>query len=255
MRCSAPTMSRRTCWTTSKPLLAAAALASGAGAQPIDPPPVAYPAIPQAAASAKGLVPAGWKIVVRKNGDLNADGKADVAMLLRMASKANVVPIPDSTPPERFDTNPYMLVVAFGDGTGRVRTKAVNHKLFTRPDTPHDGDVDPNADTLAIARGVLVVAFEYLRGHATYRFRWTGTDFALIGYDGGGASGGCVESLSINYPARLAIWSDTPQQAGKARPVRRRVRAQDIPTLATFDIVAFDPAAAVVGEPPSCRPG
>lgn len=255
MRCSAPTMSHRTCRTISRPLLAAAALAAGAGAQPIDPPPVTYPAIPQVAHSAKGLVPAGWKIVAQKNGDLNADGKADVALLLRMASKANVVPIPDSKPAERFDTNPYVMVVALADGSGRVQTKAVNHKLFARPDTPYDGDVDPNVDTLSIAKGVLVVAFEYLRGHATYRFRWTGKDFALIGYDSGGASGGCVESLSINYPARLAIWSDTPQRAGKVRPVRRRVRVQDIPTLSTIDIHAFDPTAAVIGDPPSCRPG
>jgi hypothetical protein len=231
-----------------------AVLPSAAAAQPIDPPAVTYPAIPPAAASAGGLVPPGWTVLGRKRGDLNADGKADVALLLRMTSKANVVPVPDSRPAEKFDTNPYMMVVAFTDASGKLRTQAVNHRLFRRPDTPHDGDVDPHADTLSIAKGVLVVAFEYLRGHANYRFRWNGSEFALIGYDQGGASGGCVESLSINYPARLAIWSDTPQRAGKVRPVRRRVRVQDIPTLRTIDIDAFDPTAAVVGDPPVCRP-
>lgn len=251
--CSVPNTWRRIWPTTIRAVGVAVLLNAGtAWAQLVgDLPPVTYPAIPQAAASLQYLIPKGWKLIARKTGDLNGDRKADAALLLRMTSKANVLPIEDSK--ESFDTNPYMIVVAFSGGEGIYRTAASNHSLIPRPEIPYTGDTPPDADTLKIEKRSLVVHFEYLRGWESYRFRWNERDFALTGYDSGGNSGGCIEQLSINYISGKALWENTPMSKNKGRPVARKVKGGSLPTLSTIDSSSFTPPETVAGDEPPCR--
>jgi hypothetical protein len=207
--------------------------------------------IPQAAAGVRNLIPAGWKLVAQKTGDLNGDGKADAALLLRMTSKANILRIEDSK--EHFDTNPYMIVIAFSGGEGTYRTAAANHLLIPRPEIPYSGDTDPGEDTLKIDKGSLIVYLEYLRGWESYRFRWNQRDFALAGYDSGGSSGGCVERLSINYLSGKALWENTPIGKDKGKAVTRAVKKGALPTLSTIDPESFVPPETVAGQEPPCR--
>lgn len=250
--CSVPNPLRRI-WPTTISAVGVAVLLTGtASAQLVgDLPPVSYPAIPQAAASLQYLIPNGWKLIARKTGDLNGDGKADAALLLRMTSKVNLLRIEDSK--ESFDTNPYMIVVAFSGGEGIYRTAASNRTLIARPEIPYTGDTPPDADTLKIEKRSLVIHFEYLRGWESYRFRWNERDFALTGYDSGGSSGGCIERLSINYISGKALWENTPMRKDKGRPVAREVRTGSLPTLSTIDSSSFNPSETVAGDEPPCR--
>lgn len=233
---------------------AMALLAAPAAAQMVEPPPVTYPQLPATAATAEGFVPAGWKIVKRQAGDLNGDGKADLALLLRMTDKANIVRDDESQPADMFDTNPFLLAVALAEPAGGYRLAVANHKFFHRPEVPHSGDLPPDeSDSVRIERGTLVLGNEYLRGMDSFRFRWDGGEFRLIGYESSGADAGCVERISINYLTGKVKWSDTPIDRDKEVPVERKVAAGALPTLATIDMSAFLPSDTIAGDSPQCR--
>jgi hypothetical protein len=61
------------------------------------------------------------------------------------------------------------------------------------------GDTPPDANTVEIDRGVLSLSFEHIRSSETFRFRWNGKAFALVGFDCGGVAGGTYIGLSANY--------------------------------------------------------
>lgn len=235
--------------------LFAVMLSSAAAAQMPEPPDVTYPALPKIAPSEAAIVPAGWKIVEREGGDLNGDGKADLVLLLKMDSTANVLAIPNSSPPATLDTNPFLLAVAFADSAGGYRLAASTHRFFRRVEFPYSGDVPPGeSDSVRIERGTLLLSNEYLRGHDHYRFRWDGGAFRLIGYDTGGASGGCAETISINYLTGKVRWENTPISADTGVAVTRRVKPGPLPTLERFDQSTFIPSDTIAGAAPPCDP-
>lgn len=225
---------------------------SPAASQEADLPPVRYPALPSAAASADGLVPRGWTIVGRESGDLNGDGRPDAVLLMRMRDPANVITIPWAGSTERFDTNPHLLAIAFGEAGGRYRLAASNRGLFLRPSRPYTGDGPPGEDSIAIERGALLVSFEFLRGGASYRFRWQSGAFRLIGYEGRGVSGGCIETVSINYLTRRARVTGGLISSDRTRVAHRRLVGGNPPTLEGIDLETFFPEEAVAGPPSLC---
>jgi hypothetical protein len=228
--------------------------AAPATAQPLDIPPVRYPTVPQAARSAEGFVPAGWRIVARDVGDLNADGRQDLVLLMQMRDRANILPVRVGDETVAFDTNPHLLTVAFGEVGGGYRLAASNHRLLPRPVQPFTGDDALGEETIRIERGGLLLRFGYLRGRASYRFRWQGGAFRLIGFESSGASGGCVETTSINYLTRRARLSNEPISSDRTRFSWRAVTSGVPPTLSEFDADAFDPTAAIAGPAIRCVP-
>ncbi|HEV2818353.1 MAG TPA: hypothetical protein VGW40_14165 [Allosphingosinicella sp.] len=236
--------------------LLGALCASQAAAQRPEPPPVRYPDLPRAAADAAGFVPAGWAIVATRRGDLNGDGAADLVLLLQMRDRANVLAIPLGDRTERWDTNPHMLALAFAAPRGGFRLAASNRGLFLRPVVPWDGSEPLGEDTIRIERGTLLVHFGYLRGWAGYRFRWQGGAMRLIGYDDGGASGGCVSTISINYLTGRARWEKGLISSDRGRVVWRGLRRGDRPTLDRIDLETFRPEETIAGPPLLCpEPG
>jgi hypothetical protein len=233
-------------------LLAAALGCTPVSAQQITIPAVRYPALPASAADAAGFVPAGWNIVASKRGDLNGDGAADLVLLLRMRDRANILAIPLGDGTEPFDTNPHMLALAFADARGGYRLAASNRGLFPRPAAPWTGEDPPGEDTIRLERGSLLVYLGYLRGWASYRFRWQSGAMRLIGYDHGGASGGCVETLSINYLTGRARWQKGLISSDRDRVVRRRLRSGERPTFDRLDLETFIPELTIAGPPLLC---
>jgi hypothetical protein len=222
--------------------------------QPLDIPPVRYPNLPASARGADGFAPAGWAIVTRRSGDLNADGRDDLALLMRMRDPANVLPVPAGERTERFDTNPHVLAVALAERGGGYRLAASNHRLFPRPIQPFTGEDPLDEETIRIERGTLLVWFGYLRGQASYRFRWEKGAFRLIGYESSGASGGCVETISINYLTRRARISNEPTSSDTTRTVWRALTGGPPPTLGEIDADEFIPVLGISGPPLPCRP-
>ncbi|HYG47165.1 MAG TPA: hypothetical protein VD846_04400 [Allosphingosinicella sp.] len=236
------------------PALLLAAQPLAAFAQPLDIPPVRYPAVATAARGAEGFVPAGWAIVGRESGDLNADGRADLALLMQMRDRANILAVPVGDETVAFDTNPHLLAVAFGQADGGYRLAASNRGLFLRPIRPFTGEDALGQETIRIERGGLLVSFGYLRGHASYRFRWQRGAFRLIGFESGGASGGCVETISINYLTRRARVSNVPISSDRTPFSWRAVTGGAPPTLGEIDLEDFIPTTAIAGPSIPCTP-
>src|SRR5689334_5545751 len=112
----------RAIWTAMKVRVAvtalALAIANAAAGQPVELPPVRYPELAERAPNAAGFVPAGWTLLAERRGDLNGDGMADLALLLRMNDPANVVAVPRGDESRPFDTNPHWLLVALAEQGG-----------------------------------------------------------------------------------------------------------------------------------------
>jgi hypothetical protein len=232
-------------------LVAAPAAARG---QSLEIPPVRYPDVPPSAREAQGFVPAGWTMVAREAGDLNADGREDLALLMRMGDPANILAVPVGERTERFDTNPHLLAVAFGERGGGYRLAASNHRLLPRPIYPFSGEDALDEETIRIERGGLLVWFGYLRGQASYRFRWERGAFRLIGFESSGASGGCVETISINYLTRRARITNGPTSSDTTRAAWRTLTGGAPPTLSEIDADEFVPVLGISGPPLPCRP-
>lgn len=186
--------------------LAAALAALPFAATALDVPPVRYPGVPAHAATAAGFVPAGWTLEYRIEGDLDQDGRADLALVLRQQDPRNIIEH-DGFGPSPYDSNPRILAIAFARPSGYVLA-AQNHTLIPRPDSPVLSDALAEGTGVSIQRGALRVglysfssAGSWSMGTTTFTFRWQEGDFALIGYDRDSMmrNSGQTEGLSVNF--------------------------------------------------------
>jgi len=198
-------------------------------------PAVEFPSLPASGASAKDFVPAGWKLEREQRGDLDKDGREDLALVLRMDSAENRI---DRGGPERLDTNPRILAVVLAEGGGRFRTVLEDHALLPRV---LDANVEEplDEDGLSVSRGLLKVKlrlFLSMGGWTTYAnsftFRFQEGCFRLIGFDRAELHRGSgeTEDVSINYltgqgwKAKGSIEARKPAKRVKLKPGKRPLR-------------------------------
>ncbi len=183
-------------------LLGTSASAQWPGDQEI--PAVSMPTIPAQASSVSGFVPKGWQMEAKAEGDLNGDTRPDAALVLHMNDAANRIhPSYDQT--ITYDTNPRMLVIAFGSKGGGYRLAASDHTLIPRLENPNQ---DEPFDSIAIANGALKVKMHlfmsaggWMMGDTSLTFRWIDDRFRMIGFDRDAImrNTGETEKISINY--------------------------------------------------------
>jgi hypothetical protein len=187
---------------------------SCASAQELAIPAVTYPALPRQAASAEGFVPPGWRLEAQAKGDLNGDGKADLAFVLHDTDPKNVVANPEGLGVDSLDTNPRILAVAFARAAG-YELALENHALIPRRtdpvlEDPFDGvaagGLEIARGTLRLRLGVFASAGSWSMSTIATTFRWQNGRFELIGYDRTETNRGSgeIEGLSINYLTRRA---------------------------------------------------
>lgn len=174
-------------------------------------PPASYPALVKHARSIEGFLPMEWRIEIQKSGDLNGDGREDVALVLRGLDDRNVIDMRVQGGPEEYDTNPRILMVAFANPAGGYDLALENHTLIARTTEPSAQDpLDPNGvqeGGVEIKNGTLKITLGYFggnMGHFIYTFRFEKTAFKLIGYDSVDVerSKGTMRQVSINYVTR-----------------------------------------------------
>jgi hypothetical protein len=243
-------------------MLAAIMMVFGAGqAAEIVIPPVRYPALTAAAASAEGFAPRGWRVEAQAVGDLSGDGLADLAFVLRMNDPANIL-AHDGLGDNPFDTNPRILAVALGVAGGGYRLAAQDHELIARRDYPTQSD--PFEQEFAIAGGSLNVTVRLFMsaggwgaGSSSFRFRWRDNGLRLIGYDHLDVqrNSGCMIRLSINY-----LTGRVKRSAGRTDRDRETVRWSRLPVRALLTIdrigdgLAFEAGGERDRDFPPCRP-
>jgi len=171
-------------------------------------PAASYPPLVKHAQSVEGFLPMEWRMEIKQSGDLNGDGRDDVAMVLRAIDERNIIDMRGQGGPEKYDTNPRILMVAFANAVGGYDLALENHTLIGRNVEPTAQDpLDPNGvqeGGVEIKKGTLQVTLGYFggdMGHTTFTFRFQGGRFALIGYDSINVerSQGIMRSVSVNY--------------------------------------------------------
>ncbi|MEO7177681.1 MAG: hypothetical protein ABIW83_02445 [Allosphingosinicella sp.] len=222
------------------------ALLAPAAAAAQDIPAASYPALPAEAATEQGLVPAGWRIEARAGGDLDGDGKADSALVLRETDPRNVIPQPMCE--EKFDTNPRILAVLLARPGGGYRLAVETHALIPRRE--NSCELDPFS-AIAIERATLRIDLERMMsaggwdaGTTTFRWRWRDGVLRLIGFDYSNVrrNSGAMGLISVNYATGRAKIS-TGNIANDGETVRwKTLRNRRAPTLGEVgDGLMFDP--------------
>lgn len=225
-----------------------------ARAQAGEPPEVIYPRIVEHAPTPEAFVPAGWRLEHVARGHLDADAREDALLVLRMDAPGNIIDN-DGFGPDRFDTNPRMLVAAVADTAGGWRRVMTDHVLVPRPDAPvmddFLGDDPASAVTIRPNRTWSVQLHSWASAgtwstrEVIYTFRLEGDCMRLVGYDNEHLhrGSGVTTTTSVNYLNGRA-WSqvgsiedDTP---GPQRATRLASRAR-ICIADIGDGLAFEP--------------
>lgn len=149
-------------------------------------PPVTYPALPSVAPSREALIPPGWHLEAEATGDLDADGRADLAIVVMQgaAPDGNA----DASSPKL--PGPRMLIVGFGAAKGYAGIVS-NHTLITRTSSPEVDDYfGEDAGGLSIEDGKLKIGLHFFASsgswdmwNKTFIFKWNRNAFELLQFD------------------------------------------------------------------------
>lgn len=218
-------------------------------------PPVSYPQIIAHATTIDAFVPRGWAVESKVTGDLNGDGRPDVAILLRDTDPKNIIDGRSAYGPEHFDTNPYMLLVLLANANGEYDLALQDHAFVGRPNYPVY-----QSRQIGIKRGVLVVQFTNSAAddfEPSFEFRWQDGRWMLIGYDYIGASHGEYLAMSANlltgYVQETRGIVTGPK--GKDHPKTKSAHTQTEPLMALeqLDAMKYRPKQLCVLEAWMCK--
>jgi hypothetical protein len=222
----------------------ASVAASGPALADIEIPPVTYPKLARQAPAAEGFVPAGWQLETKRTGDLNADGRPDLLLVIKQNDPRNVVRH-DAMGRNPFDTNPRILAVAFARADGGYALAAENHTLIPRPEYPTmDDPLDPNGvqpggievknGALRVALGRFMSAGGWGMGRSTFTFRWQKGRFELIGFDSHETqrNTGEIVDVSINFSTgRVSVTKTNMETDAPGKPQWSRLPPGELMTL------------------------
>lgn len=171
-----------------------------------------FPKFGKIAPSVSGLVPARWHIKDSVSGDLNKDGRPDMAMVLEYADTVTEMR-PDST---GNTDHPRILLVLFRDSaTGGYVPICQNNTFIIREG--EGGMLNDPYGSLSIRNNILTVGIEFLRETAEYKFRWQKGDIYLIGASDYGheAATGDSDGWEFNFSTSKA--QHTWKKGGSAK--------------------------------------
>ena len=200
--------------------------------------------LPATAATRAALVPVGWQIEAEASGDLDADGRLDVALVLAGAG------IDLSTQSDAL-VGPRRLVIAFAAEGGYERI-ITNDRLIPPTDDPDMDDIfDAASDALRITDGNLVLdlrLFSWAGGWnmwtKTYTFHWQdgALNLALFDWSNVDRSTGATTLITADYAAHAIktthgnIANELETTQTEALPSASAVTLDDI-----VDGMAFEP--------------
>ena len=199
--------------------------------------------LPRAAATPAGFAPRGWRVEQTVQGDLNHDGRPDVVVILKGDDPACRVTPPGQS--EAVDTNPRIVMVAFGT-SGGFALQLANSAVIPRLDDPYMDDPIEECGTgcgLTVHGDVIRLGVRNWRSAGgwstninTLSFRWNGRQFALIGFDRETLqrNSGETETLSANFTTgRMSIAKGSIESDRPGRPRWSRLPRRPFQTLET----------------------
>jgi hypothetical protein len=168
--------------------------------------------IPLKSPAAKGFVPGGWYLEKSVEGDLNGDGRTDLALIIRQNDPKLVIDN-DGLGRDQYDGNPRTIVVALKQSGGGYLRIAQNDQIIpVIGSATIDDPIDNAGDgSLIIVKGVLRLRLGFWASagtwdmfNRTFSFRLKEARLGLIGYDNYYVHRGSGElkTVSINYLTR-----------------------------------------------------
>lgn len=206
----------------------------------------AYAAKPPLVDAVEALVPAGYVVTEKIQGDLNQDGQADAVLLVKATDKSKLVPVAGQGV---LDRNRRGLVIAF-KRHGQYQLALLNVDCFSSEN--EDGGVYFAPDlSMDIVKGRLLLHYAHGRyGYWRYTFQYRDADFVLIGYDASSNRGPTVlETLSVNLLTRKSLKrvnvnqdkedaEEKFQEQWRRLSLRQPIRLKDVKD---FDGLDYDP--------------
>lgn len=236
--------------------LSAALAAISLPAQAEDLPPAVIPEVAVMAPDAAGFVPRGWRLEQQASGDLDADGRPDLALLLRGDDPA--LRITGRMCDDPFDTNPRIFVIALAAAAGGYRRVVANARLVPRRDDPCAMD-EIEEGSLGIGRGGVSLHLHRMMrmgggaaGTTRFTFRWRNDALRLIGWDYThvARNSGATAGIGINYLTRR-VRTETGRIGAEPGQVRwSRLAPAPLRTIDEIgDGLAFDPDQRIESLP------
>jgi hypothetical protein len=196
-----------------------------------------YPAIKLNGQSITDFIPPGWSVLDSVYGDLNNDGLKDIAIILQHKDSVSLV----NTLEDTVLTQPRILLILFKN--------TANNKFFLIEQSNsfiinHDNAVmdDPYQD-IAIDKGILKIDIHlfYSMGswystNSTYKFRYEGKEFKLIGADLSTIHRGTLdyENYSYNFLTKKRSYSKGNEEKGTKKTTLKSFSLTSFKTFKTF---------------------
>lgn len=196
-----------------------------------------YPFIQASAMSFEDFIPRGWVVLDSTSGDLNKDGKADLALVIQL--KDSMVRVNEFG--DTVLTSPRILMVLFRDKIREGYTLAEQSNTFIMQHEDRIMD-DPYKD-IVIDKGLLEISFRlfYSMGSwyitvATYKFRYQDHEFTLIGaeYLSFHRATHDFEEYSYNFLTKRKIVSKGSDMKGTRKTIKESFALPELKTLKTF---------------------
>lgn len=135
-------------------------------------PPAPIPKLRSTGRGAQDFAPPGWQVEKQASGDLNGDGRPDLAFVLHDTSKTLVIRNKNGFGVEELDTNPRVLGIAFANPDGTFTLVEQNGKLIPRWTEPNMEDYFEEGD-LSIKRGAVSVSVHTFASAGTWYTGYT----------------------------------------------------------------------------------
>lgn len=152
-------------------------------------------------ANASEIIPNGWEIISESTGDLNKDGIADLAFIVRENEDSMIIKEEYRT----INENAYTLAIYWGTPNGKFTHYKDWVGLFSaegESESYEDLSVEiTTRGTMKIHVHVFISAGSWTNPNFTVTYRYQNGDFYKIGYDSSEFHRGTGEgvSVSINY--------------------------------------------------------
>lgn len=201
----------------------------------------------------QAFIPKNWNVLSKVEGDLNADGQADLALIIENTDPENIVSN-EGFGASTLDLNPRKLLILFKKNQSyRLISSNTTLPSAGSADSPCLSDPLGEAEVLQIKKGVLKITLHYWLScgswfvtNNVYSFRYQNQAFKLIGFDTTSfhrASGETAQQ-SINFlTAKIKNTTGLNEFAESEEPFKiswTTLKSKATYTLNTFDFQEFD---------------
>jgi hypothetical protein len=133
-----------------------------------------------------------WTTLKEVSGDLNNDGKADVALILESTNS-----LPEKRGGGNFQKGKPRIILVFLSIRNKKQVIEQNNKFIARDD---EGGMMPHlTPKLSIEKGTLTIEYDYTRDSQSYDFRYRNGKIVIVSAAGSGYESGSGNYQNVKY--------------------------------------------------------